>query len=44
VEVAQAFGISAQAIAGLLGAAERRLAQDGLTSWQLREAAQRPEP
>jgi hypothetical protein len=40
-EVAQAFGVSAQAIAGLLGAAKRRLAQDGLTARQLREAARR---
>jgi DNA-directed RNA polymerase sigma subunit (sigma70/sigma32) len=38
-EVAHEFGVSAQVIAGLLGAAQRRLAQDGLTSSQLREAA-----
>ena len=38
-EVAQEFGVSAQVIAGLLGAAQRRLAQEGLTSSQLREAA-----
>ena len=38
-EVAQECGVSAQVIAGLLGAAQRRLAQDGLSSSQLREAA-----
>jgi Sigma-70, region 4 len=38
-EVAQEFGVSVQAIAGLLGAAQRRLAQAGLTSSQLRQAA-----
>ena len=38
-EVAQAFGVSVQAVTGLLGAAQRRLAQAGLTSSQLRQAA-----
>jgi DNA-directed RNA polymerase sigma subunit (sigma70/sigma32) len=38
-EVAHEFGVSAQVIAGVLGAAQRRLAQDGLTFSQLREAA-----
>ena len=38
-ELAEEFGVSAQVIAGILGAAQRRLAQDGLTSSQLREAA-----
>jgi DNA-directed RNA polymerase sigma subunit (sigma70/sigma32) len=38
-EVAQEWGVSVQRIAGLLGAAQRRLAQAGLTSSQLRQAA-----
>jgi DNA-directed RNA polymerase sigma subunit (sigma70/sigma32) len=38
-EVAHEFGVSAQVIAGVLGAAQRRLAQDGLTPSHLREAA-----
>jgi len=38
-EIAQEFGVSAQVIAGILGAAQRRLAQEGLTSSHLREAA-----
>jgi hypothetical protein len=38
-EMAHEFGVSAQMISGLLGAAQRRLAQAGLTSSQLREAA-----
>jgi DNA-directed RNA polymerase sigma subunit (sigma70/sigma32) len=38
-EMAQEFGVSAQVIAGILGAAQRRLAQEGLTSSDLREAA-----
>ena len=38
-EMAQEFGVSAQVIAGILGAAQRRLAQEGLTSSQLREVA-----
>jgi DNA-directed RNA polymerase sigma subunit (sigma70/sigma32) len=38
-EVAHEFGVSAQVIAGVLGAAQRRLAPDGLTFSQLREAA-----
>jgi hypothetical protein len=36
-EKAQEFGVSAQVIAGILGAAQRRLAQEGLTSSHLRE-------
>ena len=38
-EMAQEFGVSAQTIAGILGAAQRWLAREGLTSSQLREAA-----
>src|SRR5713226_8996270 len=38
-EMAQEFGVSALVIAGILGAAQRRLAQEGLTSSDLREAA-----
>jgi DNA-directed RNA polymerase sigma subunit (sigma70/sigma32) len=38
-EVAQEWGVSVPVIAGLLGAAQRRLAQAGLTSSQLRQAA-----
>ena len=38
-EMAQEFGVSAQVIAGILGAAQRRLAQEGLTSSHLREVA-----
>ena len=38
-EMAQEFGVSAHMIAGILGAAQRRLVQEGLTSSQLREAA-----
>jgi AraC-like DNA-binding protein len=38
-EMAQEFGVSQQAIAGILGAAQRRLARQGLTSRHLREAA-----
>ena len=38
-EIAQEFGVSAQVIAGILGAAQRRLAQEGLTSSHLREVA-----
>ena len=38
-EMAQEFGVSAQVIAGILGAAQRRLAREGLTSSHLREAA-----
>ncbi len=38
-EMAEEFGVSVQVIGGILGAAQRRLAQDGLTSSQLREAA-----
>jgi len=38
-EMAAEFGVSAQVIAGLLGAAQKRLAQEGLTASHLREAA-----
>ena len=41
-EMAEEFGVSVQVIAGLLGAAQRRLGREGLTSIHLREAA-RPE-
>jgi DNA-directed RNA polymerase sigma subunit (sigma70/sigma32) len=40
-EMAQEFGVSAQVIAGILGAAQRRMAREGVTSSQLREAARR---
>jgi DNA-directed RNA polymerase sigma subunit (sigma70/sigma32) len=38
-EMAEEFGVSAQVIAGTIGAAQRRLAQEGLTANDLREAA-----
>jgi DNA-directed RNA polymerase sigma subunit (sigma70/sigma32) len=38
-EMAEEFGVSAQVIAGIVGAAERKLAQDGLTASDLRKAA-----
>jgi len=38
LEIAQVFGVSSPVIAGLLGAAERRLARLGLTPLQIREA------
>ena len=38
-EVAQQFGVSVPVIAGIIGAAQRRLRQEGLTSRHLREAA-----
>ena len=38
-EMAEEFGVSAQVIAGIIGAAQRRLAQEGLTASDLREAA-----
>ncbi len=38
LEIGEAFGVSSQVIAGLLGAAQRRLARLGLTPVQLREA------
>jgi hypothetical protein len=38
-EIAQEFGVSSQVIAGILGAAQRRLAPEGLTFSHLREAA-----
>jgi RNA polymerase primary sigma factor len=37
--IAQEFGISLQAIAGILGVAQRRLARERLTASHLREAA-----
>jgi DNA-directed RNA polymerase sigma subunit (sigma70/sigma32) len=40
-EMAAEFGVSAQVIAGILGAAERRLAKEGLSASQLREGGQR---
>jgi hypothetical protein len=41
LEIGQAFAVSSQVIAGILGAAERRLARLGLTPIQMREAARR---
>ena len=38
-EVAQEFGVSVPVIAGIIGAAQRRLTQEGLTPRHLREAA-----
>src|ERR1017187_3432700 len=38
-EIAEECGVSAQGIAGIIGAAQRRLAQEGLTASDLREAA-----
>ena len=38
-EMAQEFGVSGRVIAGILAAAERRLAREGLTSPELCEAA-----
>jgi DNA-directed RNA polymerase sigma subunit (sigma70/sigma32) len=38
-EMAEEFGVSVQVIAGIIGAAQRRLAQEGLTASDLREAA-----
>ena len=38
-EMAQEFGVSRRVIAGILAAAERRLAREGVTSRELREAA-----
>ena len=40
-EIAEAFAVSSQVIAGILGAAESRLARLGLTPIQMREAARR---
>jgi DNA-directed RNA polymerase sigma subunit (sigma70/sigma32) len=40
-EIARAFQVSPAVIAGLLGAAQERLAQVGLTPRQLRAAARR---
>ena len=42
-EIAREFHVSTQVIGGVLGGAERKLAQAGLTRGQLREAA-RVEP
>jgi RNA polymerase primary sigma factor len=39
LEVAQEFGVTVPVIAGLLGVAQRRLKQDGLTARHLRAAA-----
>ena len=41
LEIAEAFESSSQVIAGILGAAERRLARLGLTPIQMRAAARR---
>src|SRR5580700_6032976 len=41
LEIAKAFEVSSQVIAGILGAAERRLARLGLTPIQMRAAARR---
>jgi len=41
LEIAEAFQVSSQVIAGILGAAERRLARLGLTPMQMRAAARR---
>ena len=38
-EMAEEFGVSAQVIAGIIGGAQRRLKQEGLTASDLREAA-----
>ncbi len=38
-EMAEEFGVSAQVIAGVIGAAQRKLVQEGLTGSELREAA-----
>ena len=38
-EMAEEFGVSVQVIAGIIGAAQRWLAQEGLTASDLREAA-----
>jgi DNA-directed RNA polymerase sigma subunit (sigma70/sigma32) len=41
LEIAEAFAVSSQVIAGILGAAERSLARLGLTPIQMRAAARR---
>jgi len=41
LEIAEAFEVSSQVIAGILGAAESRLARLGLTPIQMRAAARR---
>jgi len=41
LEIAEAFQVSFQVIAGILGAAERTLARLGLTPMQMRAAARR---
>jgi len=41
LEIAEAFEVSSQVIAGILGAAERKLARLGLTPIQMRAAARR---
>ena len=39
LEIAEAFAVSSQVIAGILGAAQRRLARLGLTAIEMRAAA-----
>ena len=41
LEITEAFEVSSQVIAGILGAAERRLVRLGLTPIQMRAAARR---
>ena len=41
LEIAEAFEVSSQVIAGILGAAERRLVRLGLSPIQMRAAARR---
>src|ERR1700685_2713368 len=41
VEIAEVFQVSSQVIAGILGAAERRLVRLGLTPLKMRAAARR---
>jgi len=41
LEIAEAFQVSSQVVAGILGAAERRLVRLGLTPIQMRAAARR---
>src|SRR5580698_8936912 len=41
LEIAEAFAVSYQVIAGILGAAQSRLARLGLTPSEMREAARR---
>jgi hypothetical protein len=39
--MAQEFGVSTQALAGILGAAQRLLVREGLTAGDLREAVRK---